>query len=177
MKNYLKENSYPVTKLDDYSYRFISEAGNSYRVFFSKFWMELKDIGLIDYDIEIYEFSFERERIVEKTSDSKVAMTILYLAESFLTKNRVVFFSSDNPTKRDYSLFRIYHKWYLLFKKNSKDSTYDKIDKMVFYTEKYKLFFSCYFLIENYYCYEDIEMIFDKILTELFFGAEIKEIQ
>lgn len=160
----LEDFSYPLRSITN-GYTFVTKYGNEVDLTFSKVGFSLGDmIYYPEANVDIYEFQFERRKFISKQSDLKVSLTILKGAMEFLNKNRVLFFTSDSPTKKDLELFKLYDRWYEKFV----DKEYViKLNRIICLGDT-KIYFSCYIRNDFIYSKSKVAQLFDLLLLEIY---------
>jgi len=174
LEDSIKDYLYQCVCEDEYNYSFTTDHGNKYAVRFTKFWLDLELLHPSYGDVQLYELSFERSIIRRKTLDFKVGYTIVDLTRSFIKENRFVFYSSDNPTNRDGTLFKLYRLWFQKYVQKTSYPSYKKIDKVAFYDYEFQYYFSIIFISDNFAQVGEIDLVFHNLLRDFYSGCNVK---
>jgi len=169
---------YECSQINENVFVFNTTHENQFSIKFEEHWVGTSGyIPVIGNSISIYEMTFERLNIVSNAHDPKIAATIVFKGLEYLRPDQVIFYTADNPSKRDQELFRLYHIWFWAAKRMAagtegiKSALVDKKDKVVVYDDK-KIFFSCFYLVD--YWQDQVDYWFHDILKELYPGSIIE---
>ncbi|NSL87185.1 hypothetical protein ECE50_010110 [Chitinophaga sp. Mgbs1] len=170
---------YECSQINENAFVFATELGNQYCIKFEEHWVGSSGyLPGIGERINICEMTFERWNIVSNAHDPKIAATIVFKGLEYLRRNQVVFYTADNPSKRDKELFRLYHIWFWALKRvaagaeGAKAAFADKKDKVVVYDDK-EIFFSCFYMTD--YWEPELDYWFFEVLKELYPGSTIRK--
>lgn len=170
---------YRVIKNDEHDYRFVSESGNQYHIYFDTYWQQDVVQGYLGIAVKVFEFYFEVDKLVKVSMDYRIAITIFSVLEEYMLMNdTVVYYVTQRIDGRAKQLFKVYQLWFNTYLKMRKTMS-DKIIKIDRIVESYGFIDAYVSCLLHYDCFTNVhlaDLIMDKTLLEVFPNSTVSKI-
>ena len=168
---------YQFFQVDEHDFRFTTETGNVYYIYFLEYWQQDVVQSFVHDPIMIYEFNFEVEKLVKVSHDNRIAFTIFSILELYLAKkNSVVYYVTQRMDGRSKQLFRLYQLWYNMslratLKLSGKIMKVDKVVESYGFIDAY---ISCMAHEDFFKHIEQLGSLTEKVLLEIFQNSTVR---
>jgi hypothetical protein len=167
---------YAVFEYAENKYRFVTESGNEYTIYFIEYWQQDVVNLLSTFPVNIFELFFEQLNRKKIGYDKRLPFTIFSILDKFLWyKKSIIYFIPQREDGRSKELSRLYQLWATLYYKNRiTQSHIAKIDKTILYNDFPEAHLTCLFSKFHFISVSSIEKKLENILFEIYPNCQIK---